>query len=423
MLNALRIGLWVCYAISLLGILLYIPRLFFNFYGFKKQKELKRQETKGNFAILIPARNESRVIRYLLEALQTQNYDKNKISAYIMVTDQKDETIEIAKNFSIVKDVLVVPKNLNNKGKTLDICLKKLQSEGKFFDAYFIFDADNVPEKDFLLKMNDVYQLGYDIGVGRRVNKNPKSGWVANNSILTFSFINSLNNKFRNKIGSSVTVSGSGLYISGSLIRKWGGFPFQSLTEDYELSRYCLVNNIKSFYYERAQVKDEQPEKLSQSNTQRLRWIKGHNDVDNKYNPILFKQVFSFKEEHWFLKFDYLFNLVPAILILVGLVAFFAYSFVFFVVGIIISDIVWKTALLYAVKTFAVLYGVLAFYNLLALISDNDIIRPGFFRWILTFVMGPIFLISWGFIYIKALFVKNLKWKEIKHGNTPKKID
>ena len=418
--NALRIGLNICYAVCIIGGILYIPRLFFNFYGLVKQKPLKQAKEKGNFAILIPARNESRVIEDLLIALKNQNYPADKIHAFIMVTDEKDKTIEIAQKYSFVEDVLVVPKNLNSKGKTMDICIKKLLKENKKFDAYFIFDADNVPEENYLSKMNDVYQAGYEIGMGRRVNKQQKGNWVSINSFLTFSYINSMNNKFRTRLKGAITISGSGLFVSGRLIEKWGGFPFQTLTEDYELSRYALVNNIKSYYNETATFKDEQPISFKQSNRQRLRWIKGHNIVDKKYNKFLFREVFSFKTPFWFIKFDYLFNLVPIILILVGLIIFFLYAFGFVIAGLIAGNIVWKVALQYAIKTFIVLYGILAIYALVGLICDRDIIKCGFFRWLGAFLMSPLYLMSWGFLYLAALVSKNAKWAETKHGNDKK---
>lgn len=400
-----------------------MPRLIFNFYGFVKQKQFAKSNKKGNFAVLIPARNESKVIEDLLIALDKQNYDKEKINVYIMVTDENDKTIKIAQKYDIVKETLVVPKNLNSKGKTLDICIKKLLNEGKTFDAYFIFDADNVPEKNFLSKMNDVFWAGFDVGMGRRVIKNKKNNWVSINSFLTFSFINTMNNKFRTKLGAGITLSGSGFFIAGKLVEKWQGFPFQSITEDYEFSRFILVNDIKAFYNENAKVLDEQPISLRQSNVQRLRWIKGHNIVDKTYNKLIAKQVFSFKTQNWFIKFDYLFNLVPVILIMIGLIAFFVGCVGFAVAGLILKDLIWQTAALYAIKTFAVLYGILALYNLVGLLEDRDIIKIKHSTWLLAFLLGPFYLMSWAFLYIKAIFVKNIKWKEIKHGNDKKKFD
>ena len=400
-----------------------MPRLVFNFYSLVRQKKLPKSDKKGNFAILIPARNESKVIEDLLKALDEQNYDKEKMSAYIMVTDEKDETIEIAKKYSFVKETLVVPKNLNSKGKTLDICAKKLLNEGKKFDAYFIFDADNIPEKSFISKMNDVFWAGYEVGMGRRVLKNKKNNWVSVNSLLTFTFVNSLNNKFRTKLNGPITISGSGFFVSGSLIEKWGGFPFNSLAEDYELSRYMIVNDIKGYYREDAKVLDEQPVTIRQTNSQRLRWVKGHNNVDKMYNGKIAKQVFSFKTKNWFVKFDYLFNLIPPVTIMVGLALFFVICLVFTLVGAILANSVWQIAALYAVKTFGVLYAILAFYSLIGLLADREVIKVSPLTWIASFIMAPFYLMSWTGVYFKSFLVKDLKWKATKHGNDKKKFD
>ena len=52
-------------------------------------------------------------------------------------------------------------------------CLETIYN--KDYDAYFIFDADNILEKDFIKNMIPIYYQGYDIGVGYRNIKNGKT--------------------------------------------------------------------------------------------------------------------------------------------------------------------------------------------------------------------------------------------------------
>lgn len=63
-----------------IGILLilswYYVVYFFN--SLIKTKKLPEGKIKYKFTVLIPARNESKVIKNILESLQNQDYDKDK---------------------------------------------------------------------------------------------------------------------------------------------------------------------------------------------------------------------------------------------------------------------------------------------------------------------------------------------------------
>ena len=154
--------------------------------------------------------------------------------------------------------------------------------------------------------MNNVYSKGYKIALGRRVNKSWKQGFISNASFLTFTYVNTLSNKFRTQMGANITVSGSGFYVCNDLIKQWGGWPFHSLTEDYELTKWAVLNDVSGYYCECATIKDEQPTTMRQSRSQRLRWIKGHNIIDNRYNNEILKQALMLKTKNRFFKFDYL---------------------------------------------------------------------------------------------------------------------
>ena len=45
-------------------------------------------------------------------------------------------------------------------------------TKAKNYDAYFIFDADNILDKNYISEMNKSFMSGYDIGIGYRLNKN-----------------------------------------------------------------------------------------------------------------------------------------------------------------------------------------------------------------------------------------------------------
>ena len=86
-------------------------------------------------------------------------------------------------------------------------------------------------------------------------------------------------------------MSGTGFYTKGKWIKKWQGYPFHSLTEDYELSLYSILHDLATYYNDNAIFYDGQPTKYSQTVKQRTRWIKGYFDSRKKYIPLIVKRM------------------------------------------------------------------------------------------------------------------------------------
>ncbi len=245
--------------------------------NFKYLKPKKRViEEKGDltkFAILIPARNESAVIENTLKALQESSYDPEMYDIYVMVTEPDDPTIEICKKFNHVYCYTRTTTTLG-KGWVLDEMIKIILKENRQYDCYMMIDADNIVDPMFLSKISDAYQLGYDIVVGNRQNKNPNSSATAGASGLTFSIINYFNG-VKSAHDEPVLLTGTGYCIKTSIINAAGGWPFHSLTEDYELSEYARDNKLRTCYVNDAIFYDEQPIHLNDSIKQRTRWVLG----------------------------------------------------------------------------------------------------------------------------------------------------
>ena len=243
---------------------------------------IKESISNPKFAVLIPARDESKVIEGLIKSIKDQTFNINMNDVYVILEDINDYTCDIASKYGATT---IVRKNLElrRKGYALDEAVKFILDSGKKYDAYFIFDADNVLDKDYFRNMNETFFNGYDIGIGYRNTKNGNDNVVAACSTLTFSMINTLGNLQKNKDSRNVTISGTGFYIKGSFIEKWKGYPFHTLTEDYELTLYSSLNEMTSFYNDKAMFYDEQPTSFKVSLDQRTRWIRGFFDARKIY--------------------------------------------------------------------------------------------------------------------------------------------
>ena len=98
MLNYLLLSLYIASGLSLLALAFYTPRILAWFSSFKKQTRLYNH-FDNKLAIIIPARNESEVIKGLLENLKEQSYHQDKFDVFVIVKDPSDKSVDIVKSY------------------------------------------------------------------------------------------------------------------------------------------------------------------------------------------------------------------------------------------------------------------------------------------------------------------------------------
>ena len=293
-------------------IILSISLIIYTFL-IRRSATLHTEEKNPSICFLIPARDESKVIENLLKSILSQTISINSKDIYVIVEDSKDDTVSICKKYGIS---IVVRKNLKlkTKGYAIDEALKNIH---KKYDLYFIIDADNILDKNFVKEMLKSYKEGYDIVTEYRNIKNGNDSLVAAASGLVFSLLNNTLNKNRSKNNIPVILSGTGFCIKGNIINKFDGYPFNSLTEDYELSLYSVLNNLNTTYNNKAIFYDEQPIKFKNTINQRRRWIKGYFVNRKKYIPLFKTNNDSAKLE--------LIGIKPYIMLVIGIIFWIVY--------------------------------------------------------------------------------------------------
>lgn len=257
-----------------------------------RQKPLPKAQKIHKFAVIIPARNESAVIRNLLECLKSQTFPEEGYDVYVAVERADDPTCAIAKEYGAE---LYFKCNFDKKGKgyvleeVVDHIFKNREDRG--YEAFIIIDADNILEPDYFEKLNDGLDAGYDIAVGYRNSKNWNDGWIAANTGLTFTRFSRFVNYARSRRGDTVLLTGTCYYIKTDIVRENGGWIWHSLTEDVELTTVSAINGYKTTYIEDAVFYDEQPTDLKTSVMQRKRWVKGFFDNGKAYNEQLYSRA------------------------------------------------------------------------------------------------------------------------------------
>ncbi len=405
----------ILFAISVATIII---GLFYVIYAVtivrQNQPKLTPRAKKPKIAILIPARDESAVISALLKSLAKQTLQVPMNNVFVIIERPTDPTAKICQKFGanvIIRQDLAStkhPENLERKGFALDDALKQILKK-HHFDLYFIFDADNILPTDYLERLTQNYYAGYDIAIGYRYAKNANDNIIAAVSGLTFSIINLFGNRERIRYNANVLFSGTGCYVDGKLVERWHGWPFHSLTEDYELSAYAILHGLNTIYDESTMFYDEQPTKFHQTILQRVRWLKGYFSVRKAYVPKLRKRLRNCRTKprnYGSIKREII-ELRPFILILVG-------------IGLLILGILCEAILTKNLSWLWLICEVIIFaYSVMVILTCILIYREKV-RYKLHILIGvvvfnPIFVTTNIYCAIKALLTKNVKWNKIEH--------
>ena len=261
----------------------------------RKVASLKDTDIRNRFAIFISARNEEGVISELLDSLNKQEYPRDKYDIYVVADNCTDHTAQVSRdNGAIVYERF--NKEEVGKGYALNYLYTKVSSlKGrKYYDAFVVFDADNIVDPAFLKESNKKLASGkYDAFTTYRNSKNFGTNWLSAAYSIWFLHEARHLNYVRDMIGAQCMISGTGFVITSSLMDENDGWPYYFLTEDIQFSVASTINNKRIGYCDSAMLYDEQPSTMEQSWKQRLRWAKGFYQIDGKYLGDLTKGLLS----------------------------------------------------------------------------------------------------------------------------------
>ncbi len=273
------------YLIGLIFTVFYVYQMFFILVPFiKKQKKYDAVKNHA-YAVLISARNEESVIGNLIESIKNQTYPSELVDIYVVADNCTDNTAEIARAagatvFERSNDLLV------GKGYALDYLLDQIGYSKKDckYDGFFVFDADNVLNKNYIEEMNKVFSNGHRIVTGYRNSKNYGTNWISSGYSLWFIRESKFLNNSRMLCNTSCAIGGTGFLVNREVLLNSGGWKFFFLTEDIQFTVHNILEGESIAYCHDAILYDEQPTTFKQSWKQRMRWAKGFLQVARKYN-------------------------------------------------------------------------------------------------------------------------------------------
>lgn len=392
---------------------LMIYKTFFIAIGFlSKSKKYKETDKKGRFGVLIAARNEEKVIKNLIESLQSQNYDSSLIDIFVIVDNSNDKTYEICSKMNVNVYVRNDPKNVS-KGFALSFLVNSLIEENKIddYDYFAIFDSDNIVHPNFFYEMNKSMATGIDGCTCYRNSKNFKTNPISSGYSLHWYFNNLHAHRPRNVLGLSTHVTGTGYVFKKELIQD--GWKYTDLTEDASMSLDMISEGKFIGYNEQAEIFDEQPTDIKTTIKQRLRWKRGtYYSFFTRFTKIV-KGMFtnkSFKKK--FACYDCFFTFFPYDIFSTILVAIF--NILVIIMGIINKDLNLLPLWIKILKSLLSTYFICFICGLLTIIKERKKIHCNFGLIIIYLFLYPWYdLISLP-ISIMALFIK-VKWSPIIH--------
>lgn len=401
----------------LLFTLLYAYQIVYKFVALKgkySKVDLASNGPLHRYAVIIAARNEELVIGHLINSIKNQNYPKQLIDIFVIADNCTDQTALVAERAGAI-----VRQRFNKiavgKGYALDYMLKIIEAEyaEQQYAGYFIFDADNLLDENYIAEMNKTFNRGYKIITSYRNSKNFDHNWISAGYGLWFLHEAEYLNLPRTLLKTSCAVSGTGFLVHADIFKKNGGWVYHLLTEDIEFSVSQIIDGERIGYCRNAIFYDEQPVSFSQSWHQRMRWAKGFYQVFGRYGVKLFQGMFRSKSNKLSC-YDMTMTIMPAMLLsTISLVV----NALFLMAGIFeLTDEknMTQIASIAIFKSFAWYYAVLFLLGFMTTLTEwKKIHSPSWKKIAYTFTF-PLFMFTYLPISIVALF-KKVEWKPIAH--------
>jgi len=237
-------------------------------------------------SILIPARNEEKVIGRLLQQMTKLTYPRHKLQVITIDDASSDSTTQIAEEFSkrySFIEVLHRDKKTGGKGKASAMNAGLERSTG---EIVLCFDADYYPQRNIVEKLVKEF-VDPKVGAvqGRPVVLNEAQNVVTR--LVTLERIGGyrVDQEARDNLGLIPQFGGTVGGFRRSVLEKLGGFDESMLTEDTDLTFQVYLAGFKVRYAGDAECYEEAVDNWKAYWRQRQRWAQGHMQVCFKHMP------------------------------------------------------------------------------------------------------------------------------------------
>ncbi|MEM2995189.1 MAG: glycosyltransferase family 2 protein [Candidatus Bathyarchaeia archaeon] len=240
------------------------------------------------FSIVVPVKNEEKVIARLFDALLRLNYPKDKMEIIVVEDGSTDKTPEICMKYAgeCGSNVKILRKSVSNgKPSALNYGIKNANGQ-----IIGIFDADNVPDTNALIKVCKYFEDPEVAAVqGRTLSINSEENMLT--KFISYEEAVWCETYLRGKdiLNLFVHLKGSCQFIRRDVLKKLNGFDEKAMSEDMEISVRLTEKGYKIRYAPDVYSWQETPADLKQLFKQRTRWFRGTIEVALKYGKLMTK--------------------------------------------------------------------------------------------------------------------------------------
>ncbi len=393
------------YAILVLGLALNVFSAYFlvvAVFALRKPSSYPDATPSTRFAVVIPARNEVAVVGRLVDSLFCQDYPRELYDICVVPNNCTDDTAGAAA--AAGARVIRCAGPVRNKGDALREAFGKLMAGPDPYDAFVVFDADNLADRRFLAELDKAFQAGARVAKGRNEAKNPYDSWVSGCYSLYFGMFGVLFNRARAACGLSAKLVGTGFAVHRDVLEKLGGWRTGTITEDAEFAAQLALAGERVSWVPLAVAYDEEPLSLRESMIQRKRWCSGIVQVAR----LQLRDLLRWRgRAAWPLRLD------ASMFLMAPLAQALSLFLLLFTWSIALAGGVSSTAM----QLQASLLGGLAAYTGSAAFAAGVAFRyTRHDRRILKSVLAfPLFMLSWIPLQVLALFHKTVVWEETRH--------
>jgi len=290
-------------AANLAQVLLFLTGIFYFFLslrGFFNGRRLPVPAKSGDglrrFAVLLPAYNEGKVIRFSLESLKQMDYPSDRFDIFLVADHCTDETADVAGSLGISVLDHSGPGMGPGKGRALKWAVSRILPEG--YDAVCYFDADSLAHPRFLRAMNAHLAVGEQVVQGRQLAKNAGC-WLARILAGGHMVTNRFFQRSKYALGFSATLHGKGMCFSRDTAARYQ-WDETCLTEDLEMQMRLIRGGVRITWAEDAVVYDEEPENLRAYMIRNIRWTRGSLDTARRHLGGLLRRAFTRRDHKAF---------------------------------------------------------------------------------------------------------------------------
>lgn len=256
-----------------------------------KQKPSKKpadRVTFPTFSIIVPVKNEEKVIGRLLNALSGLSYPAAKKEIIIVEDGSTDRSRDVCEAFAREQrlNIRVVQRHLSD-GKPSALNRGVTCAKGEIVG---VFDADSVPARDALLNVCKYFEDPQVAAVqGRTMSINSDENMLTRiisreEDVWCEAYL-----RGKDALNLFVHLRGSCQFIRRDVLEQVEGFDKNALSEDMELSAKTTERGYRIKYAPDVRSWQESPCDLKQLFRQRARWFRGTIEVALKYGRLMAK--------------------------------------------------------------------------------------------------------------------------------------